>query len=110
MRRQHLYLHTLLAFALERLFAPWSEAFTEDKNYSKKIMGLSSDPRLFLLRTEKIIEARQKSRLATRNSGLRLQDFHATHVRAQHVRHDHAAIFLLVVFQHGNQRAAHGQA
>ena len=96
--------------ALERLFAPWSEAFTEDKNYSKKIMGLSSDLQLFLLRTKKIIEARQKPRLYTLKSALRLQHFHATHVRAQHLRHDHAAIFLLVVFQHGNQRAAHGQA
>ena len=110
MRRQYLHLHTSLAFALERLFAPWSEALTEDKNYSKEIMGLSSDPQLFLPRTEKIIEARQKPRIETPKSGLGLQDFHATHVRAQDFRHDHTAIFLLVVFQHGNQRAAHGQA
>ena len=34
----------------------------------------------------------------------------AAQVRAQHFGHHHAAVGLLVVFQHRHQRAAHGQA
>ena len=37
---------------------------------------------------------------------LRLADHLKTaHIRAQHVRHDHAAVCLLVVFEDGNNRA-----
>ena len=34
----------------------------------------------------------------------------AAHVGAQHFGHGHGAVGLLVVFQNGHQRAAHGQA
>ena len=40
----------------------------------------------------------------------RRQHRNAAHVRAQHFGYHHAAIGLLVVFQHRHQGAAHGQA
>ena len=40
----------------------------------------------------------------------RRQHRNTAHVRAQHFGYHHAAIGLLVVFQNGHQRAAHGQA
>ena len=38
-----------------------------------------------------------------------MMHFHPTHVGLQRLRNAHRAVGLLVVFQHGHQRAAHGQ-
>lgn len=40
----------------------------------------------------------------------RRQTLQPAQIRTQHLRHHHAAIGLLVIFQHGHQGAAHRQA
>src|SRR3990172_7955120 len=70
-------------------------------------MGMTSPTRPISIKSK--VNPKEETSAQGSTSGLRPDDVDAAHPGAQYLRDDHRSILLLVVFQHGDQRAGQPQ-